>query len=316
MTIPVRTDNDCAVTLCCDTRFFPYALFVCRQIAFHCPIRQFDILIVTQDDLVLPDWAAALGVKVHKMGAMDPAAEAARYHGSLAPMVRIMLAHELGHRYRRFLYVDSDVYFEGGDLERLMQVNLGPHAIAAAKDMMILHDAGHHMVDMKSMGIPRFNYFNSGVMVIDTKAFKEQDIAKRGWAFAAAHAGAKFLGDQSILNGVLQGSYAELAPCWNWCSSNTHPIITMTYPVHFRHFIGVSKPFGASKRFLEARFRRAYEDFFRIYMPELLATLPPQRSTAPMATVLLSRYFMIHLKGQKALAAELARFSDAWDVKV
>ena len=316
MTELLSTARDRAMVMCCDQRFIPYALFVCWQVAMHCPFRSFDIIIVTQDDLVLPDWALALGITVHRIGEMDPAAEAARFKGSLAPMMRLMLAKELGHRYRRLLYLDGDIHFDGGDLDRLMQIDMGPHAIAAVRDLMILHNPNYHHGDMKAMGLPKFNYFNSGVMVIDTKAFIEQKVAERGWAVAEKHPLALELADQSIFNGVLQGSYAELAPCWNWCSSYVIPMFTWTYPANFVHFIGSTKPFFPNKKPLDARFRKAYADFFRNYMPEMEATLPPPRDATPISLSKASQYFLLHLKGLKHVPSGLARFKDAWDVKL
>ena len=314
MTEPLQTDR--ALVMCCDRSFFPYTLFVCRQVTVHCPFRGFDIVIVTQDDLTLPDWARDAGIRVHQMGDMDPAAEGARFKGSLAPMLRIMLAKELGHLYRRVLYLDSDVFFEGGDLDRLMQVDLGSHALAAAKDIMQLHDPNHLMLDMRTMGLPLFNYFNSGVLVIDTKAFADQQIAERCWIVAASHPNALLLADQSILNGVFKGVYAELAPCWNWCSSNPNPMVTWTYPANFVHFVGTTKPFLASEKTMEARFRKGYEDFFRNFMPDMLTTLPPPRPSAPISLGIASSYFMNHYRVLKNVSAGIARFKDQWDVKL
>jgi len=264
--------KDTAVVICCDARFLPYALFTCRQIAFRCPKRKFDIVIVTQDALQLPDWATAWGVQSCQMGDLDPVVNhlgikrtLAVINSSIATMLPITITSNLEHMYRRVLCFDSDIYFEGGDLDRLMQVDLGPHPLAAVREVMLCHNPSHHMPDMKAMGLPRFNYFNSGVMVIDTKAFEDQDVARRCWDIAKTHPDTLNFAGQSCLNGALMGSYAELAPSWNWCSSTTHPLLTLSYPVHIHHFAGSAKPNTTSKRRVEARFRSAYEDFFRLH---------------------------------------------------
>jgi Glycosyl transferase family 8 len=308
--------HDRAVIFCCDRHYFPYALFVLRQIVFHCPNRDFDFVVATQDDLEIPQWAADVGLRVHKVGQLDPAGNLARFRGSLAPLFRMLIAKELGHLYRRVLYLDCDLFFEGADLSRLMEVNLGPHAFGVVRDVMAVLFKDFHAPEFKAAGLPAFNYFNTGVMVLDTAAFIEQDLEARGWDVAKRFPQSMTLADQSILNMVLQGKYAELAPCWNWMSNVNLPLVPHTYPVYFRHFVGQIKPNTDPSGRLEARFRHAYVEFFRLYMPEMIDALSPPGPSAPMPITRLSQLLLRQYKLRNTLPQAIARFKDAWDVKI
>ena len=110
--------HDCAVAFCVDRNFLPFALFMVRQIAFHTPVRQFDFVIATQDQVDVPDWAQALDVKIHVIGSLPDLPLPARFRGSMAPYFRIALPGELRHRYRRILYLDADMFVEGGDFKK------------------------------------------------------------------------------------------------------------------------------------------------------------------------------------------------------
>jgi hypothetical protein len=112
-------EHDCAVVLCCDRNFLPLSLFMIRQIAHYNPNRGFDLFVASNEGLELPDWARPYGIVLPRIGITDDLVEAARITGGTAALLRLTLARELGSRYRRILYLDSDMFVEGGDFTRL-----------------------------------------------------------------------------------------------------------------------------------------------------------------------------------------------------
>jgi Glycosyl transferase family 8 len=308
--------NELAVALCCDRNYLPLALFVIRQIAFHCPERQFDFVIAASDVEALPDWAVALGVHLHRPGVVPNVGNTKRFGGSLVSLHRLLLAQELGGRYRRILYLDCDVFVEGGDFGRLLEVNLGPHPLGAVRDVPHLYEAGFHAREFRAAGLPALPYLNSGLLLIDTAAFEAQGVRERCWESATKYPQAMVLADQSLLNLALQGKFAELAPAWNWQGNFRFPLVPYRYPVFLRHFVGPTKPDRDAKGLLEARFRQAYADFFRLHFPERLAGLPPPVDPGPMPFMKAAHLVLRHLQAQKLMAEGLARFGDPFDVKV
>ncbi|OYX24679.1 MAG: hypothetical protein B7Z10_08665 [Rhodobacterales bacterium 32-66-7] len=301
-------NHDCAVAFCVDRKYFPFALFMIWQIAHLNPHRRFDFVIASQDDLALPDWARPYGIVLHRSGALPPEAEVARFFGSMAPLLRILLARELGDRYRRIIYMDSDMYVVGGDLGRLMDIDIGPHPLAAVLDCQFFLKAAPHPDEYRDAGIQALPYLNSGFLVIDTKAYRDQEVERRSFEVCTTYPANFKAGDQTLINLALQGKFAQLAPCWNWHLDAHLPRLTHLYPVFNHHFVWKNKPNRVSNTILPVRFNQAYRDFMTLYVPEALSDLaaPPEArplnfrehlgmllsdlSMAPVASAMIARY--------------------------
>lgn len=310
MTSPQR--HDCAVAFCVDRNFFTLALFQIWQIAHLNPHRRFDFVIATQDDLTIPDWARSYGIVVHRVGSLPPLAEVARFKGSLSTLFRLSLARELGDRYRRIIYMDSDMFIEGGDFNRLMEIDLGPYPIAAVLDVFFFYHANHRAEEFIKAGLPAMPYFNSGFMVIDAKAFREQDLERRSMEVCRTHPHAIVLSDQSLLNLAMRGKFAELQPCWNWQLSLLFPFLPLTYPVFVHHFIGTGKPNRAPFEPWPVRFNQAYRDFMTQYEPEALKALIPPRDPAPLPFREAAQFLVNHTMASHVFQSVLDRHSDPY----
>ena len=314
MTAPQR--HDCAVAFCCDAKFFPFALFTIWQIAHHNPFRKFDFVISTQDDLEIPDWAKSYGIVLHKAGLVPIFLEVARFHGSLAPLFRIMLARVLGDRYRRILYLDCDLQIEGGDINRLLEVDLGPHPIGAALDGPFFFVADFRAEEFVTAGLPAAPYANTGVQVIDTRAYRDQEVERRSFEMAAKYPKAVIYTDQSLTNLALRGGFAQLAPCWNWQLSHRYPLVPMRYPVFVRHFVGGNKPDRKSPVRHEARFNLAYHQFFTTFMPDMLLRIAPPGDPSVMTFKDAARIVLLHVMGARLVSDILARYPDPYKALV
>jgi lipopolysaccharide biosynthesis glycosyltransferase len=311
--MPVSPRHDCAVALCCDRNYFPLALFTIRQIAFLNPERHYDFVISTQDDLVLPDWAAALGTVIHKAGSLPAAAEVARYLGSMAPLLRLMLARELRDRYRRIVYLDCDMIVEGGDFNRLFQIDIGPHPIGAVLDAPFLYERAYVAREYAKVGLGALPYANTGMQLIDTAAYVEQDVEARSFAVCKDHPEAVIYTDQSLTNLALRGAFAQLAPCWNWQNTRRLPLATFRYPVFLRHFIGVTKPDRyTGKKLLEARHNQAYRDFFARFAPDRLPDLAPPPDPRPLGFGEVARIAYEHLLARPILERAFRKHADPY----
>ena len=304
--------NDCAVAFCCDRNYFHLALFTIRQLAFYNPHRSFDFIVATQDDLVVPDWARSLGMEIHQIGKVPETGGVGRFHGSLAPFFRIMLARELQHRYRRILYLDCDLFIEGGDVNRLLQIDMGPHPIAAVLDAPFMYESNYRAREFQKLGWPAAPYANTGLQLIDTKAYVEQELERRSFELCMTHAEAIVYTDQSLTNILLRGRFAQLAPCWNWQCNHRLPLVTARYPVFIRHFIGRKKPDQESSGVLEARFNHAYREFLTQYMPDLLPKLAKPADPAPMPFPEAMLIVLRHYLARNIVAEVLKRHPDPY----
>lgn len=308
--------HDCAVALCCDRHYFPLALFVARQIAFHNPSLRFDILIASQDQLDLPDWAQAIGVRLHRLGQLPDVKPPEQYRGSMAAFFRLLLPRALQDQYRRLLYLDCDVFIEGGDFARLLDLDIGSHAIAAVRDALQVLNPGYHAHEFRALGWPAYKYLNSGVQLIDTARFVAEDLDQRAFAMYPKNARRHVSADQSLLNLALRGEFAELGPAWNWQLSGWLPWITARYPVFVRHFIGPKKPYLATDDQKETRYLQAYRDHFRFFGPDAWPDLPDTPDPEPPGYRQIARLALRHFKLRHSMTAVLRDFKDPYRVRI
>ena len=304
-----------AVLQVCDANFLPFALHLMNQIIHFCPYRTFDLVIASEEPLTLPQWARDAGVLFHRMGADDlpqnlPVGQFVR-----ASFYRIRAPDQFADRYRRILYLDGDILMDGGDLERLINIPMGDHPIAAVIAPMVYRRADGMAPEYKILGMPRLPYFNTGVMVIDTAAYVSQRIADRSIEVIETKREAILFADQSALNVVLAGKFAVLSPVWNWMQNKEFPYLTRRQPVRFHHFIGKTKPWNDVEH-LDLRFRESYANFFRTYMPEAMSKLAATAAPRTLPLGRLTTDLLVHTQKRAINAERFSSFRDEWDVKL
>ena len=252
-----RQLSDCAVIVACDAGYLPYASVVAGQLARAG--RGWDVLIGSPDPL---DLAGALtDAGVGHVAARDATLEAALPldgRRSVATYMDVFLAGALKGRWRRILVLDADILFERGDPGRLMAADMRGRAVAAVRDNRQWRQPGKRVPDFRKLGWPAAPYFNAGVVMVDTDAWAEQDMAARCAAFARTHLAG--LGrDQALLNGVLRGNWAEMSPLWNWQFTWASAHLSAMADPCLVHFIGPEKPWlKRSEGIVPLRWRAAY----------------------------------------------------------
>jgi hypothetical protein len=310
--MPDLQRHDCAVAFCCDRNYYHLALFMVWKIAHYNPHRRFDFVISSRDELEVPDWAKSLGLIVHRTGDLPEYAEVARFIGSMAPLYRLTLVRELGARYRRILYLDCDMFVEGGDINGLFDVNIGAHAVGAVLDAPFFYTPNYHAKEFVLAGFPAHPYVNTGLQLIESSAYAEQEVERRSFDVCKTHPKAILLTDQSLTNLALRGDFALLAPCWNWQMNGHYPLMPWRYPVFLRHFIGRIKPDRDVKGAHDARFNQAYRHFCQTLLPEALPLISPPGNPMPMSMGDLSNLVLRHIRGTSLMREMLTRFADPY----
>jgi lipopolysaccharide biosynthesis glycosyltransferase len=311
------TETDTAIVLASDGNFLPFGLHLIRQILVQHPKRDFDIVYVSETPLEIPDWALAGGVRAFVSGKLEMLDRLPGGHVPRVSYMRVHLPRLLRGQYRRILYLDCDIFLEGGELDRLLRLDIGPYAMAAVRDLPYFLSANFHAREFISLGLGPLPYFNAGVLLIDLPAWERADLTERCLRFPVEHPEAVTMLDQSILNGVLQGKMAELSPVWNWLLNTRLPPATRHLPVRLRHFASKPKPWNDPRGRHDARFRLSYSEFFR-----LCGISPPGAMHGPTASTQLLPTWkeLLFEAGDMALIGKrietiLSRFRDEWDVK-
>lgn len=125
----------------------------------------------------------------------------------------------------RAIYLDCDmVVLE--NIECLWEMDLGTNLLAAVED------AGFHD-RLKIMGIScqSDKYFNSGMMVMDLKKWREEKISEQAFQFIKTYPHLLRFHDQDTLNAILHDRWLELHPRWNaqtyvMLKEKQHPTVT------------------------------------------------------------------------------------------
>lgn len=104
-------------------------------------------------------------------------------------------------------------------------------------------------------------YFNAGIQVIDTKLWKECQVARNTLDFLKTQKHKLSYAEQCALNFVIDGNFAQLPPDWNlsrtwWEPKEGHRVLHITFDDLLKaredpslvHFIGPSKPWHFSNQ--------------------------------------------------------------------
>mgnify|MGYP000117598083 CR=1 FL=1 len=264
---PARHDR--AVLMCVDRGFFPYALFLAHQIATAWPARDFDIVIAASEPLLghplidaLDLRRVAIDIADLRQGLLaDPRMPVATY-------LRLLVPRALRDDYRRILYLDSDVFYQRGDLSRLLDLEMQGKAVAAVRDLPQIRDPSQTSQDMRELDQPHFKYFNAGVLLLDVDAFLEAAVDHRAFAAVARHGLKLGMHDQSAMNLVLRGDWLELSPVWNFLYVHKNMYFSGFFDVCFFHFCGKRKPFRSGYGGFARRFTEPYRRFLSEHWPE------------------------------------------------
>ena len=125
-------------------------------------------------------------------------------------MGRLFMGEMLPEEVDRVLYLDCDTVIVRS-LEKMWKTNLG-EAILGAVPEPTIYEA---VKDSIGLGMED-NYYNSGVLLVDLKRWREEQVQEKLMQFLKEKGGALFASDQDLLNGALKGRIHTLMPVCNF----------------------------------------------------------------------------------------------------
>jgi lipopolysaccharide biosynthesis glycosyltransferase len=142
------------------------------------------------------------------------------------------------------LYLDVDLVVNQ-TIQDLLDVDLTNHILGAVENPGF---TDHNELCMHSSA----KYFNAGVMIINTKKWKENQVKEKAIHFSLTQSHSVQSGDQAPLNGVLNGDWLSLDPKFN---VQTRMLKDSKFTEYFRknlpviiHYTGTSKPWNFDNR--------------------------------------------------------------------
>lgn len=263
MTLPADRENTRnAVVFCVDANYLPYALFLAQQLHQKEPLRDYDICLVSDEPLHIPDAFADLNLKVPAPLASADYDALKVTHLARSTYLRMWVPHILGQAYDRIIYLDSDMFADAAGLSRLFKMDMRGKAIAAVRDVQQWYRPKRNVKEFELAERPLRPYFNAGFLLIDAAVYRDLGVLERGLAVGEAHPEWILHHDQSLLNLALDGDWLELSPVWNWQWAWKYPLFTDWAGPRLLHFIGDKKPWNDPQGYCPRRFQIAYEAFF------------------------------------------------------
>lgn len=269
-----------AVFLCCDKAFSKFAIFLIKQIVEKHPNPDFDICLCSEEELNLPDTLAHLPVRLCRIKMPDIVVKAPGSDRiSAASYLRLLLPTAFASDYDRILYLDADIFLTGGDLSRLLDIELlADHPVAAVRTSHQRNKMRRHMPEFKRLRLPPAPYFNAGVLLIDVPRWEQANTLAHALRVISDHPDALDMHDQSVLNLVFRGRWSELSVAWNWMYSGRFSYMIEACDPFLIHFAGRFKPWNTLTGEFPPKYPNAYRDFFLQHYPEAAARIPVPKS--------------------------------------
>jgi lipopolysaccharide biosynthesis glycosyltransferase len=155
-------------------------------------------------------------------------------HGSSTNYLRIFLPELLAEA-DEVLYLDSDIIVVS-DIAELLNVDISNMAAAAVPYV----DAERS----KTLNIPQEEYFNSGVIKINLKHWRENGITSQLVDFLKNNDSKIKYWDQDALSAVLAGRYLKLQSKWNFIDSTATDENLRQHEINIIHYAGIHKPWN------------------------------------------------------------------------
>lgn len=165
----------------------------------------------------------------------------------------------------RLIYLDVDMIVLE-DISKLWNINIEDKLFAAVQDWQLTVSCSWGGIpNYEQLGIPAdTEYFNAGLLVIDTKKWRRENVTRRVIEFMNTNMKFVNFADQYGLNGLLYSQWYRLDPRWNWFAQfdNDNPFI-----IHFLDIKPIFKNYRSKPEFKELFYKYLRLTAFHDYKP-------------------------------------------------
>ncbi|MBR3161666.1 MAG: glycosyltransferase family 8 protein [Bacilli bacterium] len=124
-------------------------------------------------------------------------------------LVRLLMGEILPKDINRIIYMDGDTIVRGS-LKELWNLDLKDNILGMSIEPTI------DKTRIVSLDIEGYPYYNSGVLLVDLKKWREREVAKQIFDYYKKHEGNLFAADQDAINGTLKGQIMTISPKYNF----------------------------------------------------------------------------------------------------
>lgn len=141
-------------------------------------------------------------------------------------------------QYDKGIYIDSDVVLTD-DIAKLFDIDIGENYIGACNDLSIADIPPLVAYTEKAVGVNAKEYINSGVLLMNLKKMRDDDLEGRFLALLNKYHFDSIAPDQDYLNAMCNGKIYYLEEKWDTMPNDAKPMLTETSLIHYNLF---SKP--------------------------------------------------------------------------
>lgn len=149
-----------------------------------------------------------------------------------------MFIAEMFPEYDKAIYVDSDTVVVG-DIAELYDTDIGDNYVGACHEQVMIQTEVYGNYVEKVMGIDRNNYFNAGFLLINCKAFRDNNVLEQFIKLLSVYTFV-VTQDEDYLNVICHNKVFWLSDGWNTEVYGNIPV--KEQDIKLIHYIMVSKP--------------------------------------------------------------------------
>lgn len=128
----------------------------------------------------------------------------------ISTMSRLFIGDVLSKDVERVIYMDCDTVVLHS-LKRMWETDLGTNILGAVMEPTI-YESVKEAIDLGGLDA----YFNAGVLLIDLKRWRDEQVQRQLLEFYQSKGGQLFACDQDAINGALKGRIKPLSPTYNF----------------------------------------------------------------------------------------------------
>lgn len=212
-----------------------------------------------------------------------------------------LVAAELIPNVDRILYLDTDTIVNF-DVKELYNIDLENKPIAAALEKCMQYDP-NYMINCYYLNLDHRQYFNAGVLVIDLKYFRENNITKSFIDILNTEQDNLNCLDQDVLNLQFQNNYKKLDYKFNVLTGlktllkiNNDPDVKAFDDIKIYHFAGEKKPWNVGIEYKDVWLNQARKVIDEKSLMEFCPSLKPVKKPQKILSVLNEAYKNIRRK--------------------
>lgn len=138
--------------------------------------------------------------------------------------------------YDKAIYLDSDIVVNQ-DIAKLYNVDIGQNYVGAVLDEAVYSSKEFVYYIREALDITEKQYFNSGVLIMNLKKFRDNDIENDFYDWVNSYNFGAVAPDQDYLNCISKNKVKLLAPGWNKMPMDRPIQDNKLYLIHYNMFM-------------------------------------------------------------------------------